>query len=422
MSDVLFDGRRVHRRAYVDPQVFELEMDRIFAGTWVYLAHESQIPEPNDYVVVEIGRRSVIVTRRPDGNVAALLNRCTHRGVQLCVEQAGSAKRFTCAYHGWTFANDGTCVAVPFPRPYGETLDKSAYDLGRFPRVEIRHGFIFGSLTPEVPTLDEHLGAAADLLGEWTARSPSGRVVVGSGARRIQIAGNWKLCWDNAADGYHAGFVHKSLVVMTNERHGGGKSLSHFDRDPDAGAMYTADLGRGHAFLDQRPAVAPDRWAHARPVPAAEEIVDALRREVGDDQLAAHLDLVPGAAMNISIFPNLFLSGNLLATLEPVSVGLSNMTSWATTYDGVPDAVNQLRLRFSEDFVNFGEPDDIEVWERTQRALSIGEVQWLDVSRGSGLDGDADERGVRRVPITYETSLRSYLAEWARLLDLEGAR
>jgi hypothetical protein len=94
------------------------------------------------------------------------------------------------------------------------------------------------------------------------------------------------------------------------------------------------------------------------------------------------------------------------------------MTEYATTYPAVPDAVNQLRLRFAEDFVNFGEPDDIEMWERTQRGLEIGEIEWLDVSRGVGLppDRERDGDGVATIPVSWETPLRGYLTEWQKLL------
>lgn len=412
----LYDGRRVHRKAYVDPEVFDHEMDAVFGGTWVYLAHESQLPGPNSFVTVSIGRRPVIVTRDNDGGYNALLNRCTHRAAELCTEAVGVAKRFACPYHGWTFNNDGSLVAVPFPGAYGDDFERSAYDLGRFHRVEAIEGFIFGSLRSEVPNLRDHLGVAGDYLAEWRSLAPDGDVRLESGARRIQIAGNWKLCWDNAADGYHAGFVHTSLLAMTAERHGAGKSLSHFDRDPDKGPMQSIDIGRGHSLLDQRPSIAEDRWSHARPVPAAEELVAELIASAPD--ATEQLQLVPGAGMNLSVFPNLFISGNLVATLEPVAVGLTNMTSWAVTYGAAPAAVNHLRLRYCEDFTSFGEPDDIEVWERTQRALSIGEMEWIDVSRGDGLES-ADTQP-RTVPITYETCLRSYLREWADLCDAGG--
>src|SRR5581483_7702063 len=101
--DELVHEDRVHRLIYTDPAVFEAEMTRIFAGTWVYLAHESQIPNANDYVASQLGLRPLIVTRDGQGQIRALFNRCTHRGARICRAQSGSAKSFSCAYHGWTF-------------------------------------------------------------------------------------------------------------------------------------------------------------------------------------------------------------------------------------------------------------------------------------------------------------------------------
>src|SRR4051794_5426546 len=92
----------VHRSLFTDPAIFELEMTRIFAATWVFLVHETEIPKPHDFKCVNVGRRPVIVTRTAEGEVRALLNRCTHRGTTVCMEAQGNAKRFQCAYHGWT--------------------------------------------------------------------------------------------------------------------------------------------------------------------------------------------------------------------------------------------------------------------------------------------------------------------------------
>ena len=44
--DALIQPHRVHRSLYTDADIFVAEMERIFGGAWVYLAHESQLPEP----------------------------------------------------------------------------------------------------------------------------------------------------------------------------------------------------------------------------------------------------------------------------------------------------------------------------------------------------------------------------------------
>ncbi len=95
-------------------------MRYLFATTWVYIGHESEIPAPNDFVTRTLGRRPVILSRGRDGAVQVVINRCTHRGAVVCRQARGNADRFTCGYHAWTFANDGRCVGVPLHHAYGD--------------------------------------------------------------------------------------------------------------------------------------------------------------------------------------------------------------------------------------------------------------------------------------------------------------
>src|SRR5689334_15652580 len=82
--DELVQEDRVHRLIYTDPAIFVAEMTHIFGGTWVYLAHESEIPNVNDYITRRMGLRPLIIVRDQNGTVRALYNRCTHRGTTLC--------------------------------------------------------------------------------------------------------------------------------------------------------------------------------------------------------------------------------------------------------------------------------------------------------------------------------------------------
>ena len=101
----LVQAHRVHRSIYTEPEIFDQEMAKIFGGTWVYVAHESQIPEPNDFITTHLGRRELIVTRDRDGQLRALFNRCSHRASTVCQQDQGSAEHFQCSYHGWTYSN-----------------------------------------------------------------------------------------------------------------------------------------------------------------------------------------------------------------------------------------------------------------------------------------------------------------------------
>ncbi len=103
---------RVHSSIFTDEQIFQDEMERIFHRTWLFALHESEIPNFGDFKLIQLGRYPVIATRDEDGEVRLLINRCRHRGAQVCEASRGNAKRFQCWYHGWTYDTKGDLVGV----------------------------------------------------------------------------------------------------------------------------------------------------------------------------------------------------------------------------------------------------------------------------------------------------------------------
>lgn len=116
LDQVLDDVRRgmIPARVYSDPEIFEVEKHQVFARAWMFMAHESEIPEPGDYVVRRIVDDSFIVVRDERWAVHVLFNMCLHRGMQVCRSEAGNASHFRCPYHAWTYKNSGDLVGVPF--------------------------------------------------------------------------------------------------------------------------------------------------------------------------------------------------------------------------------------------------------------------------------------------------------------------
>jgi phenylpropionate dioxygenase-like ring-hydroxylating dioxygenase large terminal subunit len=268
--EYLVQDRRVHRKLYVDPGIFEAEMTEVFGQTWTYLAHESEIPNPNDYVRKRLGLRPIVVTRARDGVVHAMLNRCTHRGATVCRQDNGNARRFTCPYHNWTFNNEGELVAVPMPKAYGADFKKEELGLGKL-RVGIYRGFIFGTFNHNLPDLSAHLGHAAALIDQWLDRWPEAKTVVRHNATRLTLRGNWKLVYDNCADGYHPGFSHESLLRMRKDRYGAGTDMQWVAGDVDDGRQCVSELKNGLTFLDQRGEI-DDYWGQVAPMPGGDGI------------------------------------------------------------------------------------------------------------------------------------------------------
>jgi len=120
----------VSREIFVNDDIYQQEQEQVFARAWLFIGHESQIPQPGDYFVTAMGEESVILTRDSTGSIRAFLNTCRHRGMKVCRDDEGHTAVFTCPYHGWSYGTDGRLVGVPYYREaYHEQLDRSQWGL-----------------------------------------------------------------------------------------------------------------------------------------------------------------------------------------------------------------------------------------------------------------------------------------------------
>src|SRR5262245_11429520 len=125
------DVRRglVSREIFVSDDVWRLEMERIFDRTWVFLAHETEIPAAGDFVSRTLASAPVIVVRGDGGALHALLNSCRHRGARVCRADSGNTRNFVCPYHGWTYERSGKLVTTTFDRHFPKDFDFSQHGL-----------------------------------------------------------------------------------------------------------------------------------------------------------------------------------------------------------------------------------------------------------------------------------------------------
>lgn len=416
----LFRPGLVHRDLYVDEQIFRDELRYLFGRTWLYIGHESEVPQATDFVTRRVAGRPIILVRTQAGQVTALFNRCTHRGAMVCREDRGNAEGFICGYHGWTFASDGRCSSVPQRKGYGSSFELSSADLARPARIESYRGFVFAAFIADVPTLAEHLGAAAGLLDQWLDRGERNPVIVRSGAMPFQVHGNWKTIYDNAGDGYHPPFSHVSMLAMFRRRYG-DVDLNYYGGDFDKSPMYSKDLGNGHTFLDQRPEMHKlSAWKRQHVMPGYEVMQHALIARYGEERAIRMLDASTGSGMNLNIFPNLMVIGNQIQLVEPLSVNKTHLTWFSTTLEGAPDEINAIRMRMQEDFPSFGEVDDAANFESCQAGMeSIPEMEWIDISRHMTTNlGHADAPdGLWREPMSSDLHMRSYYLRWRQLMN-----
>lgn len=222
-----------------DPEIYELEKEKVFGHTWQFLAHESELKESGSYVTRWIVEDPVLLVKNKKGEIKAFLNSCTHRATHLCTADFGKKKTFTCPYHGWSFNLDGELVGiVAGDKIYGEGMKKDEWALRPIPKVESYKGMIFGNLDSNAMSLEEYLGDMKWYFDILLGRSDGGMEVRGVPQRWVAQA-NWKMTSENfAADPYHVQTTHRSTVEM-------GISPS----DPlYAGYGHAVVLGHGHGI------------------------------------------------------------------------------------------------------------------------------------------------------------------------------
>ncbi len=203
------DTGLLDRRVHSDESLYRLELERIFARSWNFMCHESQLRETGDYFINYIGEDQVICVRDETGKINVLLNTCRHRGNALCRAEQGNTKSFVCSYHGWNYALDGKLIGVPGQKTYyQDALDRSRLGLARAAKVESYLGFYFATLDPDAPPLTEVLGDVGRIgLAQICAY---GEVEVVDGIQKNVIDCNWKIAVDNLFDWYHVMYSHAS--------------------------------------------------------------------------------------------------------------------------------------------------------------------------------------------------------------------
>ena len=149
----LVDAERgiVSREIFVNDGIFAEELEKLFARAWLFVGHESQIPEPGDYFTSRMGAESVILCRDKTRRIHVFLNTCRHRGMKVCRYDQGNTPLFTCPYHNWSFATDGRLVGVPMHKELYPDLDRSEWSLIEVPRMVNYKGAIFASWDKQAP-------------------------------------------------------------------------------------------------------------------------------------------------------------------------------------------------------------------------------------------------------------------------------
>lgn len=201
-------------KVYNDEEIYEAELRRVFGQNWVFIGHETEIPEPGDYAQRYIGKDPFIFVRGEDEEVHVLFDSCTHHGSKLCRAEQGNASHFRCPYHGWTFKNNGDLAGVPLKHQAFKDLDPDEWGLHEAPKVDSYKGMVFACLDHDAPSLEDYLGDFTWYLDAHLDIANGGMEVVGEPHRWVADS-DWKSGADNfSADSYHTGVAHRSVFEV----------------------------------------------------------------------------------------------------------------------------------------------------------------------------------------------------------------
>ncbi len=389
----------VERKIFSDQGIYELELERIFARAWNFMAHDSQIPNPGDFFMTFIGEDRVIVVRDNEVLPQVLVNSCRHRGNAVCRAEEGHASSFMCTYHGWTYDLKGRLVGVPgFKEVYHEELNREEWGLITA-KVETYGGFVFATMDPEAPSLDEYLGDVGRLAIDFFNSRGDMRVI--GGVQKWVLGTNWKFAVDNIWDWYHVSITHASAMTVRRGR------PTPFGK----GAPELLVMGEyGHAFGGMRATGSEGQTAveggYISLMPEARQQLGSIGRNMGGYQ---------------GIFPNLWFQNNSVILRVPTGPTTTEMWRWGflasrLSSDETAEAVTHLSR--SQGPAGMMEQDDAENWGQSTMA-SMGVVSKrhpLHYAMGVGHGEVIEEEGQPprlEPPVQSEHSQRWHYHNWA---------
>jgi len=414
---------RVHKRVYTDPEVFELEMARLWRRTWLYVGHESQVPQPGSYYATTLAREPVLMIRHTDGRVHVLYNRCAHKGAMLVGDGCGRAETLRCAYHGWTYATDGTLQNTPLPQGYagsGFGPGSPAANLRALPRVAAYRGFVFASMSADVPDLEPWLGATRATFDNAVERSPEGEIEIVGGCLRYVHDANWKILLENVSDNLHSMVTHQSayqparmaqrelgdipapMAVTMLEPFGGGYEF--FDR------IGHTVCGNGHAYSGGNVSI------HSA-YPEIPAYLRAMEQRYGADETRRILSV---QRHNTIIYPGMTFKCALqsIRVYRPLAVDRTIQETWTFRLKGAPEEMLE-RAAFYNHLIfspaSIAGNDDWEAYHRIQQGLVSQGSDWVSQHRylaGSGANDDGTFSG----PGTSDIVFRHEFETWRKFM------
>ena len=412
----LVEDGRVHRDLYTDAEVFQLEMERLWARTWIYVGHASQIPNAGDFLTLDVAAQPVIVVRHSDGSIRVLLNRCAHKGTKVVYAPSGNAgKTFRCPYHAWTYRTDGTLLQVPLQEGYAPGTKQG----GLTPVSSQTHrGFIFARLAKDGIGFKEYFGDSLSSIDNLADRSPEGELEIAGGCLRYLHNCNWKMFVENLNDTMHPMIAHASSAgtakkLWADKPADTPKPMAIEQIAPFASDYkFFDDMGvkvypHGHGFSGVNFSI---HSAYS----SVPEYEAAMKKAYGEERAKKILGTV---RHNTVYYPSLTIKGAIqsIRVARPLAADKTLIESYTFRLKGAPDVLLQRTITYNR-LINSPMSvvghDDLHCYRSIQEGLAAQANEWVDLQRNLS----ADETGEITANGTSEISMRNQFRAWAEFM------
>jgi phenylpropionate dioxygenase-like ring-hydroxylating dioxygenase large terminal subunit len=420
----LVEADRVHRDVYIDPEIFQLEMERLWSRTWIYLGHASQVPQAGDYITLDAAAKPVIMVRHTDGGIRVLMNRCAHKGAKVVGDAAGNAgKLFRCPYHAWAYRTDGSLINIPLRQGYDGTglhATPAMAGLQAVKNVETYRGFVFARLSDEGLGFREYFGDSLSSIDNLADRSPEGELEITGGCLRYLHNCNWKMFVENLNDTMHPMIAHASSA-------GTAKRLwqdKPADLPKPMAIEQYAPFANDYKFFDD---MGVRVYAHGHSFSgvnfsihssysAVTDYEERMKRAYGEERARRILGTV---RHNTVYYPSLTIKGAIqsIRVARPLAADRTLIESWTFRLKGAPDSILQRTVMYNR-LINSPMSvvghDDLHCYRAIQEGLAAQGNEWVSLHRNF----DPGEIGAAELTTngTSEISMRNQFRAWAEFM------
>lgn len=420
----LVQDDRVHRDLYLSDALFRLEQRHFFANTWNFVGHASQVPNPGDFVAVEIAGQPLLMVRQADGGIRVLNNRCAHKGMPLATDACGNLGKFIrCPYHAWTYKLDGSPLAIPMKNGYEGTRLKeseSGQGLGALKNVEVYRDFVFARINDGGPDFRSYFGGVLGAIDNLVDRSPTGKLTVEGGILRNVVHANWKMYLENINDTVHPQSAHESATQTANLLWQGKPA----DEPKPMAMEQILPFGAGYDFFDR---MGGRVYPNGHSMLGTNFSIHSGYAQVPEYEaalVAAHgaertQEILQRSPQNSVFFPSLSVksSPQAIRVIRPLAADRTLVEAWSLRAEGAPDllferSMTYNRLVFSP--MSVVAHDDVHLFESIQQGLKAGRNEWVSLHRD--FDRAELEGGTRDVNGTNENLMRNQFRAWARFM------